>query len=970
MPLILFIVVGLVGAVIYLLRLVTRLQDRVDSLERHLDEVSYNLNKLVPGPLPAAQTAQPAPAVTRTESMQSSPTLPRSIEMPITSKPGPSPIPATRSAPPVFAKIPVTTPQTTPVPPPLPPAKKAEINWEQFLGAKLFAWIGGLALFVGIAFFVKYSFDRDLIPPWLRVALGFAVGVGLILGGVMTRRKEYLITAQTLVATGVVVLYGVSFIARSLYHLINTPVLFVLMTGITVAAFTLAIRMEARVVAVLGMLGGFLTPQLVPVTRDQPFALFSYVIMLNLGLLAVARQRNWSFLIPLAACATVFTEGVWILSKLRPENVFGTILMICAITVLFTANARYNLDPPEGQPRSLFAGALQGLIVLLLVWMLIIQRGLGVQAPMLLATLFFGNAALLSLYALAQKPLPLILAVSGVGVLLAMWTRTGPQLLPACIATLLYAAFNALLPAWIARWRETPQTWPNIASVAGLGLLLLMLFRDADPGWLFWPTVLGVNAVLLGVAFLRGSLWLALCGTLGTALISMYWILHLDNDAALVPPLAILSVFALIYFFFGGVLSRKQDDPTALYFPAIPAAVPFLLMALLLLRLEIATPTLLFTFAAGLNLLLIFASPARSTSFALVGLVGTFLLEFLWFAKAQTVSNAMTNMAWHIGFSLGFTFWPLLKKQDGDWLRWYVSAAAGPVHFFLIYGAAKLAWPEMAAPGIIPILFGLPALAMLLTTRKSAPNAEAILRFTAIYGASLSFFVTLIFPIQFDRQWLTIGWVLEGVALLWLNRRAPAQWLVGLGTVLLAIAFSRLALNLSVFQYQQRGTIPLLNWYLYAYGLVAMALFVAARLSNGIPNGRQLKALFSSMGTLLLFLLMNIEIADFFADGPYLTFDFSANFGRDMTYSIAWSLFALALLIVGVKRDVAPVRYAGIALMGTTLLKLFFHDLTRLDALFRIGAFIGVAVILIFASWMYQRFLFTSRKPGEVNPSA
>ncbi|MGZ8921084.1 MAG: DUF2339 domain-containing protein, partial [Limisphaerales bacterium] len=48
-------------------------------------------------------------------------------------------------------------------------------------------------------------------------------------------------------------------------------------------------------------------------------------------------------------------------------------------------------------------------------------------------------------------------------------------------------------------------------------------------------------------------------------------------------------------------------------------------------------------------------------------------------------------------------------------------------------------------------------------------------------------------------------------------------------------------------------------------------------------------------------------------------------------------------------------------LMGVTLLKLFLHDLTQLDALFRIGAFIGVAIILIFASWMYQRFLSPSR---------
>ncbi len=74
------------------------------------------------------------------------------------------------------------------------------INWEQFMGAKLFAWLGGLALFLGVAFFVKYSFDHDLIPPAVRVALGFVFGAGLVVGGLRIDRRRYRITAQTLIA--------------------------------------------------------------------------------------------------------------------------------------------------------------------------------------------------------------------------------------------------------------------------------------------------------------------------------------------------------------------------------------------------------------------------------------------------------------------------------------------------------------------------------------------------------------------------------------------------------------------------------------------------------------------------------------------------------------------------------------------------------------------------------------------------
>jgi uncharacterized membrane protein len=76
-----------------------------------------------------------------------------------------------------------------------------------------------------------------------------------------------------------------------------------------------------------------------------------------------------------------------------------------------------------------------------------------------------------------------------------------------------------------------------------------------------------------------------------------------------------------------------------------------------------------------------------------------------------------------------------------------------------------------------------------------------------------------------------------------------------------------------------------------------------------------------------------------------------------MTFSIAWSLFALALLLIGMHRQVAGIRYAGIGLLVVTLAKLFLHDLASLDQLYRIGAFIAVSVVLIGASYLYQRFL-------------
>lgn len=211
---------------------------------------------------------------------------------------------------------------TAMAPPPLPsPASQPEspaipsmpVNWEQFLGARLFAWLGGLVLFLGIAFFIKYSFEHNLIPPWVRVAGGFIVGAGLIGGGLLMRRKEYAVTSQTLCATGVVVLYATAFAAHSSYHLVSAVTAFALMSVVTAVALVLAARTKAKVIAVLGLVAGFLTPPLLSTGEDNPGGLFGYIALLDIGLLVLAIRQEWFFLSALGVGGTILLETGWAL---------------------------------------------------------------------------------------------------------------------------------------------------------------------------------------------------------------------------------------------------------------------------------------------------------------------------------------------------------------------------------------------------------------------------------------------------------------------------------------------------------------------------------------------------------------------------------------------------------------------------------------------------------------------------------
>ena len=186
-----------------------------------------------------------------------------------------------------------------------------------------------------------------------------------------------------------------------------------------------------------------------------------------------------------------------------------------------------------------------------------------------------------------------------------------------------------------------------------------------------------------------------------------------------------------------------------------------------------------------------------------------------------------------------------------------------------------------------------------------------------------------------------------------------------MGAALLCVAFVRLALNPAVLEYHKRTGTKIWNWYLYAYGITSVCLILGARLfkpPRQNPIERAAHSLLYSLGAILIFLLLNVEIADYFSIGPTLTFSFSGDFARDMTYSIAWALFAFALLLVGMRRKSGAIRYAGLGLLLITLAKLFLHDLGSLSQLYRIGAFIGVAIILIVVSFIYQRFLTPAAK--------
>ncbi|HEY4417125.1 MAG TPA: DUF2339 domain-containing protein [Verrucomicrobiae bacterium] len=993
----LFIGVPLAVAVWLIVRAVraknqlTEFSQRLEDLEREIIRLKQQKESIQPAePVPVPKPVAPiVPVMAPAEPKAPSPTS-------IPAAPGPispllrNPLPA----------LPVTpAPKST-------PKLKPAINWEQFMGVKMFAYLGGLAAFMGVALAIKYSFDHNLISPEIRMGIGFCIGLILLVAGLLIhRQKKYVVGAQTLCATGVVILYAIAFACHAIYKFSffypNPLPTFSLMIGITVVAFFLAIRLNALVVAILGILGGFLTPILISTGQDNPLGLFGYIAILDAGLLMVALRQRWHFLALLGAVGTLFLQVGWADKFFFAESYFagnkiimplGWLLCFNALFVAFIAWAKRSRQLNVWYMASLVLLAFSAFAFAgwFLTFDLLAQRPLLIFGFVFLIDL--GIAALACFDDRAVK-LQLVAGLSVFGLLL-FWTShslANNLLNAALVIYFIFAGFHSVFPVLLQRRgviKQMPST-SQLFPLLALGLVLWPIFQLADMSFMVWPFFLLVDGLAIGLALVTLSLWPVLA-VLGLTLVALgEYIFKIPvNLTGLTEFLCLLGAFSMLFVAVGMWLTHKfkpaafaegvklndtiaVPENLAAQLPIFSAALPFLLLIMAVLRLPATDPTPFF----GLALILVLALLVVTRLFLLdwlpaISLTCVAALEYAWHGSHFTPSNALVSLLWYLSFLAIFTVFPFLflKRFSRKIIPWAVSALAAIPQFLLSYHTIKTAWPNDVM-GLLPAAFALlPLSGLAIIWKKNQIKDGARLAQLAWFGGLTLFFVTLIFPIQFEHQWITLGWALEGVALLWLFQRVPHSGLQRTGIGLLVIAFVRLALNSAVLSYHTRSALPIFNWYLYTYGITACCFFTGARLLA--PPRHQIAKLslppwLVSLGTVLVFLLLNIEIADYFSEpGSALVFEFSGNTPRDMVYSIAWGLFALMLLVIGIWKKVPASRYASLGLLSVTLLKLFLHDLSHLPQLYRIGAFVGVAVIALLASFAYQKF-FAVNDPAE-----
>ena len=116
---------------------------------------------------------------------------------------------------------------------------------------------------------------------------------------------------------------------------------------------------------------------------------------------------------------------------------------------------------------------------------------------------------------------------------------------------------------------------------------------------------------------------------------------------------------------------------------------------------------------------------------------------------------------------------------------------------------------------------------------------------------------------------------------------------------------------------------------------------------------------------LVVFAWINLTIFDAFSTGSTLTLSVERLPARDLTLSLAWVVYAVTLLGLGMARDSSALRWLSLGFLVLSIGKVFLYDLGELRDLYRVASLVGLAISLILVSLAYQRFVFRRRASAD-----
>jgi uncharacterized membrane protein len=802
---------------------------------------------------------------------------------------------------------------------------------ERSLASRWLVWLGGIALACAGVFLTAYAIEQGWLGPRVRIALGVLLGLALAIGGEWLRRRpfEQAIAAirpdyvpPALSAAGIFTIYASIYVGYAFYDLYPALAAFFMLAIAGLAAIALSL-LQGWFVALLGILGSFVTPALIPSDAPSALALFSYLAAVLAAACAVVRYRAWWLLGYAALIPAALWSGLWFISAFDGGDTVIVGVYALIVGALYQA-IRYGLPQMEAppslplpprwftSPEALgWAGLLAaGLMIFALVRVdgytaaALAVLGVFVVASLWLARrepffdLAFVHAGLLTclLFVLwhlpyltdpgmltypdqpglkVMQPVPnpppatftravlVFGTLFGLGGFLSLWGNRRASV---------FAGVSAIVPVvlfTIAYWRylnfDQNVYWAAVALIlAGLalGAAAIAARRRADRKWLV-ATGLYAAAVIacigLGFAMTLEEAWLTVA--LAVQLPALAWVDSRLNIAML---RRIAEVVAVV------VLIRLIGNPAVLDY----ALAPGTLFNWILYGYGI--PCLAFAFA-----------------FAARTFAGT--------TGSETRSNADERLPALLQAG-ALVFLVLLVSFQ---IRYWVSGSLDALYDdFLEQCLQSLAWL---------------AIAYVLMARGAGLGVG---RWPVLeWGA---------------RLLLSLSAAQVLLAQIWLNNPFSPSWMPE----------------------EQRtfiGEWPILDYLLLAY--LAPAGFALAFAFLFKKRSWQRLALAAGIAALvLLFVYVSVEVRHWF-QGATLQWAFVSD-AESYAVSAAWLVLALALLAAGILSRSHELRYASLAVLLLAVAKVFLFDAADLEGLYRVAAFLGLGFSLVGIGYVYQRFVF------------
>lgn len=194
-----------------------------------------------------------------------------------------------------------------------------------FLKQNILAITGIFTLVLGIGYFVKYAIDKNWIDETARAGIGFAVGA-VIMGTGHLLRKNYTAFSSIITGGGIAVLYFTTTIAFREYHLFTQNTGFVITCFITLLSILLSYYYKSEVLIIFSLVGGFTAPLMISTGESNYLFLFTYLSVLNVGMLIIALIKDWKSIGWIAFFFTQIYLFYWIFEKTQMISVYFYII--------------------------------------------------------------------------------------------------------------------------------------------------------------------------------------------------------------------------------------------------------------------------------------------------------------------------------------------------------------------------------------------------------------------------------------------------------------------------------------------------------------------------------------------------------------------------------------------------------------------------------------------------------------------